>query len=139
MESKRELAFAADKTAIGLSFICAVHCLLLPIIIALLPALPLLALEDEWFHRVLLVIVLPVSVFALLSGVRKHKSNSVLIIGVGGLLVLVIAAIAGHELFGETGERLVTVFGSFLVATSHFRNFRLCRSGFSRPVRSEAH
>lgn len=127
MQPDRDLTQSADKAAIGLSLLCAIHCALLPIILALLPTITLFGFEDEWFHRFLLVVVLPLSVFALLSGLRKHNNRTALAIGMVGLAVLILAAVAGHDLFGETGERVVTVFGSFLVATSHFRNFRLCR------------
>ena len=33
----------------------------------------------------------------------------------------------GHELAGETGERLLTVLGAAVLSAGHIRNFRLCR------------
>lgn len=127
MQPNEELAQSADKTAIGLSLLCAIHCLTLPVAVALLPSAAALGLSDEWFHRVLLVFVLPVSIYALIAGWRKHGNQRILAVGIAGLIVLIIAAAGGHEMFGETGERLVTVVGSLLVAYSHLRNFRLCR------------
>ncbi len=126
MQAHDELAQSADKAAIGLSLVCALHCLL-PVAAALLPSVVLLRIEDEMFHRIMLLVVLPVSAFALLTGLRKHRNKSVLAIGVTGLLMLLVAAVIGHDIFGETGERLVTVLGSVLVAISHFRNFQLCQ------------
>jgi dUTPase len=127
MQSERNLTRSADRAAIGLSLLCVVHCMLVPVAIALIPTVTLFGLEDEWFHRVLLVVVLPLSVFALSSGLRRHNSKSVLAIGLVGLTLLIVAALAGHDLVGETGERLLTLLGSFLVAVSHLRNFRLCQ------------
>lgn len=126
MQPQNELTQSADKVAIGLSFVCALHCLL-PLALALVPSAAIFGLDDELFHRVLLLGVLPVSAFALLSGQRRHKDKTVLAIGVTGLIILIVAAAIGHELFGETGERLITVSGSILVAISHLRNFQLCQ------------
>ena len=122
-----DLTPSADKTAIGLSFLCVLHCLLLPVVVALLPAAGILSFDDEWFHRILLLFVLPVSAFALFIGVRRHRNMSVMAIGITGLLILVVGAAIGHDVFGETGERIVTLIGSVLVAISHLRNFRLCQ------------
>ncbi len=134
MKSQDKMSRSADKTAIGLSIICTLHCLLLPVATALLPSAALFGLDDELFHVILLIVVLPVSVFALRSGMRKHNSKTVLAIGVAGLLVLIVTAAIGHDTFGETGERILTLFGSFLVATSHFRNFRLCQLRAVHPA-----
>lgn len=127
MQAPHEFSQSADRTAIGLSFICAIHCLLLPIAVAVLPSATLIGLEDELFHRLLLIVVLPVSAYALMSGLRRHRNRIVLVTGVAGLMVLIVGAAFGHDLFGETGERIVTLIGSALVALGHFRNFQLCQ------------
>ncbi|GJM13099.1 MAG: hypothetical protein DHS20C12_15020 [Pseudohongiella sp.] len=127
MKSREKFTQSADKAAIGLSFLCALHCLLLPIAVALLPSLVIFGLDDELFHVVMLVAVLPLSTFALLTGLRRHGDKSALAIGLIGLFILIVTAAFGHDILGESGERLTTLLGSTLVATSHFRNFRLCR------------
>lgn len=127
MQSPKELTQSADKAAIGLSFICALHCLLLPIAIALLPSAAMFGFDDEWFHRLLLVVVLPISVFALVSGLKRHQNKTLLTIGITGLIILIVGAAFGHEMFGKTGERLITLLGSVSVAISHLCNFQLCQ------------
>lgn len=126
MRQHPELAQSADKAAICLSFICALHCLLLPAAVLLLPSIAMLGIDDELFHRVFLIGVLPTSLFALLSGQRRHEDRSVFAIGLVGLAILITTALAGHELMGELAERAATVIGSSLVALSHYRNFKLC-------------
>lgn len=128
MQAPHEFSQSADRTAIGLSFVCAIHCLLLPIAVAVLPSATLIGFEDELFHRLLLIVVMPVSAFALVSGLRRHHNRTVLVMGVAGLMVLIIGAAFGHDWFGETGERVVTLVGSVLVALSHYRNFQLCQT-----------
>lgn len=39
-----------DNFAIGLSMLCAIHCLLLPLILVALPSLGALQLQNEAFH-----------------------------------------------------------------------------------------
>jgi hypothetical protein len=117
----------ADRTAIALSALCVVHCLLLPVAIAMLPALAALGLDNEAFHGWMVVVVLPVSAIALVMGCRRHGRPGMLALGSMGLVILILAVVAGHEVLGETGERLTTVLGALLIAFSHYRNFILCQ------------
>lgn len=116
-----------DKTAIGLSALCAIHCLALPLALALLPSIALLPVADESFHKLLIWLVLPTSVIALTLGCRRHQQLQVLAWGLSGLSVLVFAAFWGHDLLGENLERWVTVFGASIVAMGHVLNYRHCQ------------
>ena len=116
-----------DKFAIGLSLICAIHCLALPLLLIILPSMMALQLDNEIFHTLIIITVLPVSIFALTLGYKKHKRNWLLIVGFIGLLLLVIAVILGEETTGEFGEKLLTVLGASFVAAGHLWNFRLCQ------------
>ena len=117
----------ADKAAIGLSSVCAVHCLALPVLLAIAPSLSAMGFADESFHLWMVVFVLPVSVFALTLGCRRHARYSLLLPGFIGLAILVLAALFGHALFGEMGEKIATLIGAALIAYVHLRNYRLCQ------------
>jgi hypothetical protein len=114
-----------DRIAVGLSGACAVHCLLTPVLLIALPAFGSV-LSDAQFHVAMLVLVLPISGYALFSGCRQHRSPAAVLPGSLGLCVLVVSALCGHRLFGESGERVVTILGSGLVAISHFLNIARC-------------
>lgn len=116
-----------DKLAVGLSLICTVHCLLLPVALVMLPALAANTFGDESFHQWMLLAVLPTSLIALTMGCRRHLNFSVLAIGLPGLAILTLAAFFGHDLFGETGEKIASLLGASLIALGHFRNHRLCK------------
>ena len=116
-----------DKFAIGLSLICAIHCLALPLLLIILPSMMALQLDNEIFHTLIIITVLPVSIFALTLGYKQHKRNRLLTLGFTGLLLLVMAVILGEEITGEFGEKLLTVLGAILVAAGHLWNFRLCQ------------
>ncbi|MAX07893.1 MerC domain-containing protein [Gammaproteobacteria bacterium] len=117
-----------DKAAIGLSFLCVVHCLLTPIAIVMLPALGATFLEDERFHYALLFLVLPTSTLSLGLGCRKHGHLEILLIGLFGLFLLFLIVILGEELLGETGEKISTVAGAVIIALAHIRNFKACQN-----------
>lgn len=122
----RLLTNAADKMAIGISVLCTLHCLVLPILLVALPPVSgLMALSDEVFHQWLLFAVLPISFFAIFAGFAHHRRMSVSMITVSGIILLISAVTIGHDVLGETGEVVLTVIGSLLVAIGHFQNLRL--------------
>lgn len=59
---------ALDSSGTILSLLCAAHCLLLPVLIAMLPSLGLQWLAQGWVHITLLVLVVPVALIALTRG-----------------------------------------------------------------------
>lgn len=134
-EKTQNLRPIADKAAIGLSVLCAVHCLAVPIVAVMLPSLAAIGLADESFHIWLVIFVIPFSTFALTLGCTKHRNMTVLSMGVLGMICLCLGPILGHDVLGENGERLLTLLGSALIAFSHIRNFSLCRdSHASEPA-----
>lgn len=118
----------ADKFAVSSSTLCALHCIALPFFIGVFPAIGASFLADESFHYWLLGLVVPSSAFGLLLGCRKHKNFAILGAGCFGVAVLILAALFGHDFIGESGERLVTLFGATIIAAAHIYNFKLCRS-----------
>ena len=99
----------ADKAAIGLSLLCAVHCLALPLFLSLFPAMVAIGFQDERFHLLMLVSVVPMSLFALTLGCRQHRSFYVLGSGALGILFLIASIALGHDLLGESGETVMTL------------------------------
>ena len=116
-----------DKTAISLSAVCVLHCLLLPVGLALLPSLATMPLGHESFHQGLIFLILPSSFIALTLGCKRHGQWQVFAVGLVGCGVLLITAAVGHDFMGETVEKVATVIGSCLVAAGHLINFRRCR------------
>ena len=120
-------SFLFDKFAISTSALCAIHCLSLPIILSLFPALGSTLLGEESFHKWLLFLVIPLSLVALTMGCKQHKSWFVAILGLIGISILIFTAAYGHNLFGHDGERIATLMGVSALALGHLRNYKLCR------------
>ena len=116
-----------DKTAISLSLLCTIHCLVLPLFAVLLPSIAALPLPDEIFHVWMVIAVVPVSTYALTMGCKNHKRYQILLMGGIGLLILSVVAFLGHDLFGEVLEKAFTVIGAMVIAIAHIWNFRLCQ------------
>ena len=117
-----------DKAAIGLSFACALHCLAVPLFLAIFPSSTLSGLGDERIHLGLLALIIPISVFSLTLGCRVHRNLTVVAVGVTGICILCFSALLAHDMGGESLETAGTLLGSSIVALSHALNFKSCRA-----------
>ena len=117
-----------DILAISISGLCAVHCLLTPLVIILFPILSGTVIAGENFHRLLLWVILPTSGLAVVLGCRRHKDTVVFALGMVGLSLLIVGALWAHAWLGEWGDRLLTMVGGGIMAVGHVRNYRLCRN-----------
>lgn len=115
-----------DKLSIGLSLACAIHCLVLPVLLIMLPSLAALNIHDEVFHIWMVIIVIPMSLYALTLGCKQHKRYQLFLMGAIGLTLL-ISALVFEERVGEAGEQILTVLGSGFLAVGHWFNYRLCK------------
>ena len=119
---------AGDKAAIGLSFACALHCLVVPFFFTIFPSSALSGLGDERIHLSLLALIIPISVFSLTLGCRVHRNLTVVSVGVAGICILVFSALLAHHIGAESLETAGTLLGSGIVALSHAMNFKSCRA-----------
>ena len=109
----------ADLFAVSCSGLCAVHCLATPVLLIFLPVFSASFFNDESFHTAILWFILPTSLLALLLGCWRHKDRRVGLLCVFGLAVILVAARFGDELFGDSGERILTSAGSFSLIAGH--------------------
>ncbi|HXH51999.1 MAG TPA: MerC domain-containing protein [Sphingomicrobium sp.] len=114
-------AKVADGTAIGASMLCLVHCLLLPLAVALVPTLGALARVPESAHLVLFAVAVPVSAVAIVGGYRRHGALLPGAVALSGLVLIGVGALAGLPMLVETS---VTVLGSVALAVGHLWNWR---------------
>ena len=124
-----------DLYAAGLSTLCVLHCVALPVLVALLPTVAQAA-DNELVHRLLVVAAVPVSLRVVwktrpLSGNRLFVSAA--LVGLGLLLLAAfMEALAPYE-------EPTTVAGGVLLGSAHIWHWmRRCgRGGAHRlPVES---
>lgn len=118
---------ATDKVAISLSMLCLLHCLAVPLLIAVVPSVAAMAFTDESFHLWLVLAVFPTSIYALTMGCKRHKQKKVVMLGGIGLTLLVLALVLGSIFHNEVIEKTLTAMGTLLIGFSHFQNFKLCQ------------
>ena len=116
----------SDKLVITLSAVCVAHCFLTPSLLIFSSGFLFSFLENELIHKLILLCTLPISILALALGYKNHKTINFLLIGVIGLTMLVGAIFLGEILFGEFGEKGITLIGSIFIAYSHYNNYRIC-------------
>ena len=133
----------SDKLSICLSVCCILHCIALPVVIILIPSAASFWISDENVHIILVLLAIPISLFAMGKSLRKHHNYKCISLAVIGLLLLVVA-IFMHDLgfgsehiqskhdsheehngLGETLEIFFTFLGGLILLGAHFFNIRL--------------
>ena len=109
-----------DRIAITLSGICIVHCLAIPLLVAVLPVAALSLGDDAHFHGWMLGLAVPTSLAGFYFGYRIHRLVG---LGVGGIVVFILAFV-GHGYWIEEIEIFVSVLGGLLLAAAHWMNLR---------------
>lgn len=109
-----------DFAGAGISSLCVLHCLALPVLAASLPIAGALA-EMEWIHKGLVLLALPISGGALLDRRPKLVDIGVVLLLLSGLSVLLASAFAEalHDY-----ETPLTVLGALLLTAGHVRRWR---------------
>lgn len=128
-----------DGFAVCASAACMVHCLLLPLLFAALPALAVRFDLGEGFHRIMLLVAVPTSSLALVGGWRRHRAFAPMVVGWIGLVLMALGVAFASRVALETA---VTVAGSLLVAGAHVANWRYRRMACvvgSTPAAAGAH
>ena len=117
-----------DKAAVSLSLLCVAHCFFAPSFIILSSAFASFTIDNEFVHKFILFIAVPISTYALLKGYKNHKDFSYIPMGVFGLFALIIAVLLGESALGELGEKGLTLIGSIFVAYAHLKNHQACKN-----------
>jgi len=115
-----------DKFAAGLSIACALHCLLVPSFLIVTSGALALSIDNELIHWAILFLAIPISVYALITGVLNHKDYAVFLVGLAGLGILFVTALSESSI-SETLVIALTLLGSALVVYAHMKNFQLCK------------
>ena len=117
----------SDRLAMTLSFACILHCLFMPAFLVSSLTFASIQFSDELLHYSILFLAIPVSLFALLSGKKNHNNNLIFIVGILGLTTLFLAIFSEGNFYGVPLETLLTIIGSIIVITAHYKNYQICQ------------
>ena len=142
----------SDKLSICLSICCILHCITLPLVIIILPSVASFWISNENVHVILVILAIPISLFAMGKSLRKHHNYRCIALAILGLFLLVVAifmhdiglngehgqnvygreeknnhAHDEHGGLGETLETIFTIIGGLILLSSHFLNIRFAK------------
>ena len=107
---------------------CLIHCFFAPSVLILGSGYYAFNLGDELIHKIIVILAIPFSFLALYFGYKNHKSTAFIAPAIFGLLLLITAVTFGESMWGESGERGLTLIGSLLLTFAHLRNFQTCKA-----------
>ena len=123
--ARREPHPFLDRLGATGSLLCAIHCALLPLLIALLPSLGIAVWLGDDFERGFVLFATLLGTFTLVWGYRRHRVVRAL-----GLLIAGLAALWAGILYAPLHHAVVAhavamTLGGSLVGLAHLANLRL--------------
>lgn len=115
-----------DQVGIIASGLCALHCLLMPLVIGLLPLIGLSSLADEPTEWALMCLAIALGLWRLLPSFWNHRRWQPLLLLALGAGMFLIARLWWEEM--RLLETFGVVLGGMLLATAHALNMRYCRA-----------
>jgi hypothetical protein len=112
-----------DRAGMSASLACAVHCTVLPLLLAALPAIGLAWLDSKWVDWTMVVLAAVIAFRAHCGGFTVHRRCLPAGVAVAGLLVIVTTICL---LKGSASHHYIQASGAMVVASSHFLNRHLC-------------
>lgn len=111
-------ALTIDQSAITVSTLCLIHCLVLPVIVTGLPVIGVVA-EAEWLHRLFVLMATPLALIAFLPPLDTRYRYLMRMMALCGVTLLAAGAFVEglHDY-----EVALTVVGALMVGAAH-----LCR------------
>jgi hypothetical protein len=114
-----------DQIGIALSGACAVHCVLTPLLLILMPLVGA-ALASPWVHRVFAFVLIPPGMFAFLRGYARSGKLRAMLVGGGGMTVLVWSLMLSDQNCCANGvswtHTLINVAASLVIIVGHGLN-----------------
>ncbi|HEX7989922.1 MAG TPA: MerC domain-containing protein [Stenotrophomonas sp.] len=107
------------------SLICAVHCALLPALLAAAPALGLSFWLSDGVEATIVIFVTVLGLFSLIWGYLRHRALMALLLLVPGLLLLWAGLLNPELHHSQIPHAVVMTLGGVLVGLAHVVNLRL--------------
>jgi hypothetical protein len=107
------------------SLLCAVHCALLPALLAVAPALGLSFWLSDGVEATIVIFVTLLGLFSLILGYRRHRALRALVLLLPGLVLLWAGLLHPELHHSKVPHAVVMTLGGVLVGLAHLMNLRL--------------
>lgn len=114
-----------DRVGAAGSLLCAVHCALVPVLIALAPGLGLGLLGSRGFEAGFIAFATALALFSLVQGYRRHRVYRAWLFLVPGLLALWSTQWLPELSHEAVTHAVVMTLGGTLIGVAHILNLRL--------------
>lgn len=133
--SERTQKRGASQLSYFITSVCLLHCLMMPFVILVLPAFS--AFFNDTLETILLLSVIPISLYAFIPTWLRHKNISLAVLFIIGLTLILIAQFGIQHFHFHSFEQfvsgstsnpvvitrlLVLISGVVLLSTSVYRN-----------------
>lgn len=113
-----------DNIGISITSLCALHCLLVPILLPLLPFVGASFFAEDWFERSILASSIIIGFWSLAFGFYRYHRQLYPVLS----LILGCIVYWNKDMFGADYEPLTILVGALFIAGSHLINLKLCRN-----------
>lgn len=117
----------ADRVGLAASFLCAIHCALLPLALAVLPALGLNVGGWIDFDQAFVVFATVLGLTTMTLGYRRHRAFRTWALLLPGLALVWAGSFTGLHDHGPAHVGIM-VSGGLLLAAAHLLNLRLAHA-----------
>ena len=114
-----------DRLGATGSLVCAIHCALLPLAIAMLPALGIAKWLGDGFEQGFVLFATALGLFSVMWGYRRHGAVRALGLLLPGLAILWLAILYAPLHHALIPHALAMTCGGTLVGLAHLANLRL--------------
>ena len=110
-----------DGLGIATSLACAIHCIVLPLLLTSLPLFGMNIIHNVYFEWGMIMLAFAVGVYALAHGYKTHHKNILpVFLFTAGFLLLIT-----KQFFLQI-EGYFVVPAVILIVSAHYINYRLC-------------
>ncbi|MBZ5634498.1 MAG: MerC domain-containing protein [Acidobacteriia bacterium] len=124
MKTAPEASINLDGAGMAVSALCAVHCVVMPLIVGSLAAAGIGWLHNEALEWLILGSSLTIGLRALLPAFRhRHGKKRCLWLFSGGMASILLGRLAQH---GSLPDTPFVIFGAVLIISAHAMNHYFC-------------
>jgi uncharacterized membrane protein YhaH (DUF805 family) len=121
-----------SKVGGWVSILCAIHCMVSPMVLGLIPIIHAESPLVEHIETLLIILSILISSIAVATGFREHRRASIV-----ALLAVSFAFLAaGRFIASESLETPLVITGAMIMAAAQFLNFRNQRNCCRHPEAS---
>jgi hypothetical protein len=111
-----------DGLGIATSLICAIHCIVLPLVLTSLPLFGINIVHNHLFEWGMIILAFCIGVYALLHGYKTHHKNVLPVLLFTAGFILLTA-----KQFFLSVENYFVAPAVILIISAHFYNYTLCK------------